>query len=224
MNVDVIILSNTANLFYYGLLQRTINTLHWSEPNIKFNPIVVETNGSYIDCGFISPNANKVITPGIEFNYNKFLNIGVSECNNDWLVIANNDLIFTQNWFTKILKFSDEHPEFKSFSPFEPNWHCHKTLAEAKYYEGHRVGYEITGWCLVMKREIITTCELFDETFAFWYQDNDYAMSLQKNNIKHALITGSRVYHETSQSHKLLGIKETEMTHLQRSTFIKKWN
>jgi GT2 family glycosyltransferase len=223
MDVDAIILSNTDDLKYYGLLQRTINTLAWSEQNHKFNIIVVESNSNYLDKGFICPNANSVITPNQKFNYNKFLNIGLKECKNNWIIIANNDLIFTKNWFTKILNFEQKYNHYDSFSPFEPNWRPHKSLTIQEYYEGYRTAYEIAGWCLVLKRNVLETCGLFDESFEFWYQDNDYAMTLKKHNLKHALVRDSRVYHETSQSHKLLGDKEYEMTHNQQQTFLKKW-
>ena len=41
--VDVIILSNTANLEYYGKLKKCIETLK-SSSNIETNIIVIETN------------------------------------------------------------------------------------------------------------------------------------------------------------------------------------
>ena len=34
-----------------------------------------------------------LIQPGIPFNYNKFLNIGLKKCKNDWILISNNDII-----------------------------------------------------------------------------------------------------------------------------------
>jgi hypothetical protein len=221
--VDTIILSNTKDIHYYGLLQRTINTLRWSEDTINFNTIIVESNKDYINKGYISNNANNIIVPSCEFNYNKFLNIGLQSCENEWIIIANNDLIFSKKWLTKIFDFRAKNKNFLSFSPYEPNWHCHKSLPVCSFYEGYRTAYEITGWCIVMHHSIINKCQLFDEQFAFWYQDNDYAMSLKTKNIKHALIRDSRVYHETSQSHKLLGEKENELTHMQREIFIKKW-
>jgi GT2 family glycosyltransferase len=223
MDIDVIILSNTQDLKYYGLLQRTINTLVWSEPRFNFNIIVVESNEKYLEKGFVCYNCNKIITPKEKFNYNRFLNIGLKETHSDWVIIANNDLIFSKNWLTKIFEFQKNNNEYKSFSPFEPNWHCHKSLENNEFYSGYRAAYEITGWCLLINREVIEKCDLFDETFAFWYQDNDYAMTLQKHQIKHALIRSSRVYHESSQSHKLLGDKENELTHEQSEIFYNKW-
>ena len=48
----------------------------------------------------------------------------------------------------------------------------------------------------------------FDEQFKFWYQDNDYAFTLQKFGFKHALITKSKVKHLLSKSHNLIDRKE----------------
>jgi hypothetical protein len=224
MEIDVIILSYTKDLYFYGLLQRTLNTLHWSEKDIKFNVNVVETNEKYLEQGFVSNNVANVITPKEEFNYNRFLNFGLNECKNEWLVVANNDLVFTKGWLSKIFEIKNNNPDFLSFCPFEPNWHCHKSLLnEQNFYEGYRTAYEVTGWCIVMHQSVLKTCNLFDESFAFWYQDNDYAMSLKQHNIRHALVRNSRVYHETSKSHDLLGSKKNILTHEQVNTFNNKW-
>lgn len=224
MNVDVIILSYTKDLYFYGLLQRTINSLLWSEKDINFNINIVETNTQYLEQGFVTPSAKTIITPQEEFNYNRFLNKGLEQCNAEWIIIANNDLVFTKNWLTKIFTFQKNNPEFLSFSPFEPNWHCHQNLdSNEQVYEGYRTAYEVVGWCIVLNRHVLKECNLFDERFAFWYQDNDYAMSIKQKNIKHALIRNSRVYHETSKSHNLLGTKQNELTHEQVEIYKNKW-
>ena len=53
------------------------------------------------DNGFVYPEC-KVIYPEVEFNYNKFLNIGISNCEGDWVLICNNDLYFYKNWLQEI--------------------------------------------------------------------------------------------------------------------------
>jgi GT2 family glycosyltransferase len=223
--VDVIILSNTKDLSLYGLTQRTINTLRLSETTYKFDIKIVETNSELLKEGFVYHNCD-VIAPKIEFNYNKFLNEGLKHCTNDWIVLCNNDLIFTQNWFSNLMNFQHQHPDIKSLSPFEPIWHVKRGLsADTEVYYGYRTSYEITGWCLVVHRDVIHACELFDENFAFWYQDNDYAETIKSNNFKHALVCNSRVYHVVSGSHHLLeNHKKYMMTEGQYNNFNNKWN
>lgn len=226
MEIDVIILSNTSTFKHYGLLQRTINTLDLSEPNFKFNIIVVETNNNYLQQGFYSPGV-KVITPNEpKFNYNRFLNLGLKECKNEWIIIANNDVAFTQNWLTKIFEVQKLNPSIKSFSPLAPNWPKHKEFdTNRDYYLGYRTSYEIAGWCLVMHKSVITECNLFDEQFEYWYQDNDYAMNLQVYKIPHALVPKSRVYHVISASWNLMDKQRKEVaTKGMLEVFNKKWS
>lgn len=223
MQPDIIILSNSKTIEEYGLTQRAINSLRLSE-NFKFNEVIVETNTKYLQEGFVYQGSN-VTTPGEDFNYNRFLNIGLNYCKSDWVIISNNDVIFTEKWFTKIMDFSKQNPEFLSFSPWEPNWHKKRgMLLDRDYYEGYRTSFEITGWCIVMHRSVIERCNLFDENFKFWYQDNDYALTLQHNKIKHALVTSSKVYHSVSGSHHLLDSKDKPfMTDGQIDVLRKKW-
>jgi len=75
-----------------------------------------------------------------------------------------------------------------------------------------------------MHKDVITQCNLFDPRFEFWYQDNDYALTIEKAGIKHALVTDSRVYHDVSGSHDLLTTDNTHnMTNGQLQVLKDKW-
>lgn len=233
MQADIIFLSNTVNIKQYGNTQRAINTLRLSEKDVDFNIIVVETNVDYLKQGF-SYYGCKVITIDEEFNYNRFLNFGLKECINDWIIVANNDVIFTQNWFSKIINFDKSNPGYGMFCPYEPNWHRDKKklslttgqLIDGKkeFYEGYRTSFEITGWCIVFKKDTLNRCSLFDERFKFWYQDNDLSMTLQSKGIKNALVTKSKVYHMVSQSYDTIpSEKKKAMMEDQLKIFNEKW-
>lgn len=222
-NPDIIFLSNTKDIHHYGLTTRSINTLRASEP-FSFNEIIVETNTDYLKRGYVY-HGSTVITPNEEFNYNRFLNIGLKYTKSDWIIIANNDVIFTSGWYTKLMDFQYKNPHYLSLSPYEPNWHNNKNMLNTiSHYEGYRTSFEITGWCIVINRSVVDKCNLFDEQFKFWYQDNDYAETLNYKNIPHALVTESRVYHDISRSYDTLTSQQLhEMTHAQEQIFNKKW-
>lgn len=119
------------------------------------------------------------------------------------------------------------NPEIQSFSPFEPNFaqyqypHLYK---DGNVYLGYTTGVELYGWCILVKKEVIDVIGNFDERFNFWCQDDDYGLTLKSNNIKHALIKNSVVYHITSESHRL--IKKDDLyfkTKLMQREFEKKW-
>lgn len=223
MTSDIIFLSNTKDIHHYGLTTRAINSLRASE-GFKFHEIIVESNSSHLDKGFVYHGSN-VVTPNEEFNYNRFLNHGLKHTTSDWIVISNNDVIFTQNWFTNLMDFQKQNPQYLSLSPFEPNWHPKKGIYNTKlFYDGYKTSYEITGWCLVIHRSVIDSCNLFDERFKFWYQDNDYAETIKHKKIPHALVTNSRVYHDISKSYDTFTPEQMhDMTHAQHKIFIDKW-
>jgi len=226
-------LTNTNNLMLYGICNRALQTLVWSEPTIKFNIILMESSHSSQEQGFfysVDGADITTITPKEEFNYNKFLNYGIDELkrtNNltNWILILNNDLIFTKNWLSKLLDWQKIHPEVLSLNPWEPQWHERHGLSPTiEVHYGYRVPFEITGWCILINKEVISKCDLFDPRFVFWYQDNDYAKTLESHKIKHALLTNSKVYHMASQSHEILDDTQREIkTHSQINTFVAKW-
>ena len=235
MNIGCIILTNTKDLSKYGMCQRAIHSLLWSEQTMEFNIVVVESNKNALNQGFIydlrTPNI-LTVTPDEEFGYNKFLNIGINMLRvnrsdlPEWVIIANSDIIFTQHWLTNMLEWQKNNNSILSMSPWEPNWHTAKGLDKKDGpFIGYRVSYEITGWCLVIHRDVFSKCGLFDPQFKFWYQDNDYALTLKKENIKHALIPSSRVYHMVSGTHDIIPPEKLhQMTHGQHEIFKRKWN
>ena len=227
MFIDVVILSYTVDVNFYNLTKQTIETLIASEPDIDFRICIVETNSKYQENGFIYENC-KVVCPNESFNYNRFLNIGLSQYQDisDWVLILNNDLNFCQkNWLKNILKVHREHPEILSFSPFEPVWHTtfKKIPTEEDFYLGYTTGAHLTGWCLLIRNDVLKIIGPFDEKFTFWYQDRDYSEMLKKHNIKHALVTTSHVRHLHSQSRRLLK-NQYDMTKGLLKTFEEKWH
>lgn len=203
MIIDLIIPSFTDSKTAL-MLQTAIMTARASETEHEFNVIVVESSGSEMNVGqnmtlhFDHP----------QFNYNHALNLGLQMCKSDWVILANNDLLFSKNFMSEILKVSSEYPEIKSFSPWNHmyNWHSSIFSGEHELYCGYRIGAEIAGWCIVAKREIFDIFKL-DERVHFWYSDNVYADALIRNNIIHALVRKSCVAHLVSQTKQVSEIE-----------------
>ena len=221
--VDVVILSYTTPAIH-PILCRAIETLIDSEESILFNIIVVESN----ETANYKYNDNvTVVFPQGEFNYNKSVNCGLKLCSKDrvWVAVCNNDVEFCKGWFSEILRVKSQNLNIKSFSPLtilhQPH-HSFSSGSEA-FYEGYDIGVHICGWCLVFEKDLsVLIKDLFDEQFAFWYQDDNYAKCLINHNIRHALVQDSLVIHLGSISHDLLKDKE-EMTYGQAAKFLEKW-
>ena len=62
----------------------------------------------------------------------------------------------------------------------------------------------------------------WDESFSFWYQDNDYCNFLNKENFKHCLLGDAIAKHKVSASHSLVS-NIHEMTHGLEGVLHTKW-
>lgn len=197
VKLSVVILALTTNEDLYKITTQCIASLLESEPNIAPEIIIVESNKNYLSTEFRFDNSVHVIIPESDFNFHRFLNIGINAATGDYIALCNNDLIFHPNWFSEILEVASKNPSIKSFSPHDTD----VPLLRNKEFEiGFTVQHHIKGWCFVVKREIIKKRNFLDESFSFYYADNDYAMWLRNNNIKHALVSKSRVDHLEKKS------------------------
>lgn len=192
MKLSVIILAMTTTKELFTMTSNCINSLKASEKDIEMEVLVIESNKSFSTSGFLYPDFVKVIIPESDFNFHKFLNIGIKASTGEYIALCNNDLIFYKNWFAEIVKVKEKNPFIKSFSP---SGKINDFSFTTEYNLGYKVRTHIMGWCLVTTHEVFTKIGLLDETFDFNYADNDYAMTLKKHNIKHALVHASKVEH-----------------------------
>ena len=197
MKVDVIILTDSTDEF---MTQRTINSLINSETDHQFNIILVDSG----ECNLDRYTYNEYICPPEPFNYNKFLNHAFKICTADWVVISNDDVEYSDGWFTEILKVSELRPDIESFSPRDPlfmmKYYPRDFLSGELYYEGYQVSKYVQGWCIVIKKDALDMIRPFDEQFNMYYQDNDYAEKLKQFDIKHALVYNSLAHHLNSMN------------------------
>ncbi|MBB6388541.1 GT2 family glycosyltransferase [Flavobacterium notoginsengisoli] len=175
---------------------KCLNSLRESESNIVFEIIAIESNKEYFQSNYKYPEFVNVIVPDSDFNFHKYLNIGIKESTGDYIALCNNDLIFHENWFSEILKVAEINNSILSFSPAGNSQYNSLDLFEI----GYKVRTHIMGWCLVVNKKIFNKIGLLDETFDFYYADNDYAMTLKSKNIKHAIVFNSKVEHLEKRS------------------------
>lgn len=231
VNIDVIILSNTVSLKHANVLRDTVNSVSSSKNNkFKFNVFVVESNkklNENSELKKITESLNATfITPKQEFHYNLFLNIALRKCKGDFVLISNNDVIYSENWFDEMYKHFEKDKELMSACPIDRKWHRHSQQifpGEKEIYYGYRTSYELTGWCFVLRKEVFNTIGYFDERFKFYYQDNDVSCLLNLFDIKHGLITTSHAHHLLSQSHDVVTDPSYKNMNEQRVPMMQKW-
>ena len=219
--MDVVIVSCGKNDLKL-MTQQTIDSLIMSE-NFNFNVIVVESESvEYKNCLTIKCNET--------FNYNRFVNIGLSHCYSDIVSFCNNDLIFHKNWMTFHMKVFNDNSEIHSLSPKCDLWKDGSVYKKHEDFNkgihlGFRTGFELVGWCITVRKFVLDDLNGLDTSTNFWYSDNNYAMQLMTNGYQHALNANSTVTHLFGKSSILLTSKEFEnMTIGQEVKFLRRWN
>ena len=195
VEIDIIILSYARNPELQQISIDCIDSLLASEDaeEIIFNVVVIESEKSLK--GYQYPSSTTVY-PEEPFGFHRYMNIGIDMTTAKYVCLCNNDLIFYNRWASEILKYMDEIPDLISASPICSYLNRYTGIPlNSGIKLGYRVGFEISGWCLFMKREIFKKIGRLDENYSFTAADHDYANTLGVLHLKHALITSSIVDH-----------------------------
>lgn len=235
--IDIVIVSYAKDDYCKGLTENCIKSILASEPDAEklfgigkiFNIIVVESEPG-VKWEHLSDVVHTFEAP-LPYGYHKFLNFGRKKGTSQFVALCNNDLEFKERWFTNTLKASEANPDVISFSPI-----CPMTQPQYGIFENTGVirGYEIrkqlSGWCIIHKREIYDKIGDLDERFTHWYCDNDYAMEMYQKGLRHALVTESVVVHHDKNIGKTteVVVKDNQtmynMTSGAYPLFKQKWN
>lgn len=199
--VDVIILSLVLDETTFNITNSCVNS-YLNTANDLINKIyVVETNSK--SNYQYSSNKVEVIKPNIQFNYNKFYNIALEKCKSEFVIGPNNDLIIHEHCLQTLVKEFDSNSNIHSISPIDRKWHRHSKMylpSENKLYYGYDVSLHMFGCLFICRRSIFNTIGFLDENFYFFYQDNDYILSLQRCNLFHGVHTGAKISHQSGGS------------------------
>lgn len=221
--VDVVIVSLGDTPQRRAMTETAINTLLASDQQVQFNIVVVEHFKQFLKEGHEYESCTVVVPQDEKFNYNLYLKYGIKHSSGaPWVVLANNDLIFHRGWMTEIIKHH-KTTGINSFSPWNDGTHQARFPGQAKaLYVGHRVAYELAGWCMVVRRELLDRMDL-DTRVMFWYSDNIYADELKRLDEPHALVRDSLVTHLESATIKNFNPEKLrEYTKNQTNQYLKK--
>lgn len=224
--IDVVIISFAKSPEFKKLTMDTVDTLFSSDRQIQFKVYIVESNKDEEYLEYKTRDNIEIIYPSVKFGYHRYLNIGIAAGTNPYVCLCNNDLLFRTNWATHILKAMRKDPKLLSTSPFsnKPHRTIFKLSADNLVDYGYIVRRHVAGWCIFQKREIYQKIGKLDERFEFWYADNDYAESIKRKGIKHALVRNSVVDHiESATLNSINKADQLKLTRQQLKIFENKW-
>lgn len=215
MLCDFVFLSKSSSHDIVMMTRKAVSSLIQSIPtDVDCNIIMVESDKQYSRYYENDIGIDQVILYDQPiFNYNHALNQALPYCNGEWVCFCNNDLVFDKNWLCEIFKVSKHHTDILSFSPKFSDKQCDVDL-------GYTCPGHVLGYCFMCHKTVIEQLGKFDETFDFYFQDNDYAMWLKHHNIKHASVKSSIVTH---LGQKTTGKEKMCKLYQDRDKFIVKW-
>lgn len=182
--VDVVMLSKAKRYRDSIMTQRAIDSCIVGANGLPINIIVIEGGvGEYHDATTIHTRD--------KFNYNQFANKGASLGKADWIMIANNDLEFTDGWLHNLLSANND-----VVSPHEPNDIRQKGIIDNQ--KGFECGKHFSGWCFMIKRSLWEKIGGFDTDVDFWFSDNAVIEQVKAEGVIPMLVKDSIVHHAGS--------------------------
>lgn len=207
--VDVVILSNATTPALWASTQRTIDTCISGANGLPVSIAVLEQQPDivYRRCATIHKPE--------PFHYNRFANFGAARGSAEWIMIANNDLIFHDGWLHQLL--AADHPVV---SP-----KCPRDARQKEFTEnttGHVTGRHLSGWCYMISRDVWDQIGGFDECVSFWCADDVVIEQLRAIDIAPMIVPAAIVEHAQSQT--LAGTENRDdLTWAQLDIFIRKY-
>ena len=203
LKVDVIIVADSSREEFRAMTRNCIDTVQNSNPRFEYNIIIVESWDGFAGSGHRYDGCT-VVVPGVPFNYNLFLQYGIAQGEAEWVALCNNDLLFDPEWMKEIKNTYDEfqirgYEKCSSFSPWCPLVHPNRFKVKTNVHFGFRTGYELAGWCIVVRRDLLAKINL-DTRVDFWFSDNIYADELMRLEEEHCLVTNAVVTHLGSKT------------------------
>lgn len=219
--MDIVIISDARSEALHRLTLQGLRSLYTSEPDIRFNTVVVESNK---EITYDMPHV-QTVHPEVPFGYHRYLNLGRKMGHAEFVCLCNNDLLFHPGWCKALISEMEKDRHLLSTSPYcQRTFTKYNIMPRTGLHHGYTVRRQVAGWCIFQRRNIYDIIGDLDEQFTFWFADNDYAETLRHHRVKHALVTNALVTHEASTTLNILpGEERLALTRLQEALFKQKW-
>lgn len=135
-----------------------------------------------------------VIAAPPDFAYNKFANIAAATGDAEWIMVANNDLIFQEGWLDPLLLAGND-----VVSPVDPGLERQAGFTENTL--GTEIATHFSGWCFMLRRTLWEKIGGFDEDFTFWGADMSQMQQFLNAGVTPMIVPESKVRHLDSQTH-----------------------
>ena len=203
--------------------------------------IILVNNGSKDKTKAVFDKLNniKFINNKNNEGFAKACNQGIRLARGSLILLLNNDTIVSKNWLSNMVKCINSEPNIGMVGPTSnyvaglqqvkgPSLKHYKLynnnankLNPAKWFDADF----LSGFCLLIKREVIEKIGLLDEQFKFGtYEDNDYCLRVQQGGYKLVVAGDTFIYHLGSQTFKRNRMNDSKIVSTNEKLFNQKWN
>ncbi len=209
--------------------------------------IIIDNNSDKMTREFLRSysrsTSNVVLISNSEnLGFPKAINQGMKISRGEYIVIANNDIILTENWLQKMILHAERSPEIGIVGPVSNRVSGYQKLKavdyenieqmrefaenlskenEGKYFEFPRVAF----LCALIKREVIEKIGGLDEQFTPGnYEDDDYCLRAQLAGFKTVIALDVFIHHYGSKSFTADGEEKYQnLLNKNKKKFLEKW-
>ena len=187
----------------------------------------VPTKSLLEDTGRAHPDRVTVIRNEKNLGFVVAVNQGLRISDSPYICILNNDTVAAPNWLTRMIAFSQRHPDIGLINP-QANGHGERSIEEyAKLLEKNEDIYmemnQCQGYCMLMTRDLFLKIGYLDEAFEIGgYDDTDYSMRAHVAGYRCACVYDAYVYHRLHASFDKAGNRE-ELVQKNMKVYYEKW-
>ncbi|MEW5844078.1 MAG: glycosyltransferase [Bacteroidota bacterium] len=184
----------------------------------------------------------KIILNNENMGFPAAVNQGILESRGEYIVVANNDIVFTDQWLEKMIESAASDKEIGMVGPISNIVSGVQIDKDAKYTsldEMHEYASSISAknkneklffpriafLCTLIKKEVIEKIGGLDERFSPGnYEDDDFCLRAQLAGFKTVIAKDVFIHHFGSKSFKANGEqKYEEQLKINKNKFVEKW-
>ena len=211
MEADVIIPCWIVDKGLLSLTKRAISTLR---DTADVNLIIID-NGSTMGVEYLEEQANVYIRNNKNLGYVKAVNQGFQRATNNYIVVANNDIMFLEGWLEPLAEVLDLVPDCRVILP------C---INQERLGQDGLKEEDLLGSCFMIKQSTLDEIGLLDEQFINRCSDADYAYRLWEKMYSICSTPESRCYHnECSSLRRLIKHEDDKEQYKDNLKYILKW-
>ncbi len=170
-------------------------------------------------------------------------NLGISEAKGDYILLMNNDIVVTPHWLARLLRVAEMKPEIgivgpvsnyvsgpqqvkeitydvnslKNLNQFAKSW-ARKNEHHAKPF------WRVVGFCMLIKREVISRIGGLDERFGLGnFEDDDFCLRAKLAGFESWIAEDCFIHHFGSKTFQEVGLDYNQSLKVNWEVFKKKW-